>query len=188
LYNFLLLYELEASNKDKIGIMTEGMREIHQLWFIALHYFRLSKRMKRSLSRNLLNKITMQDIADRLSNPADIFGDTKRLMLLTAHLSSCATRLNTIEFILGKNSRRLQMYNRLRDKKSNLTQQDLETQSKDIVHFLLRNTVGHGEPGGSSRPEYLAMEAFLKSRTAGQLFDDSELLIEDMKQDNNIWV
>ena len=74
----------------------EREREINQLWFLGKHYYNLSKRLRNKLPRKLLST-TIKNIADNYCKQEDFVGDIKKAMLMTAHLASCAIRLDTNE-------------------------------------------------------------------------------------------
>jgi hypothetical protein len=106
-------------------------------------------------------------------------------MLLTAHLGSCAIRLVTIEEILGEDisKKRLHTYNSLKGK-NDITCEKLKRVKERIIHFLLRNNVGHHEPHGmGDKPSYNTMEKFLGKLSINQIFESMKSVIEDIEKD-----
>jgi hypothetical protein len=79
----------------------EQIREIKQLRFIGTYYFVLSQKIKNRLPKDILAS-SVRVITDRFSREQAFKGDQRRVMLLTAHLGSCAIRLATIDEILGE--------------------------------------------------------------------------------------
>lgn len=93
----------------QIGNITDDdRREISQLWFIASYYFECATKISNEVDKYL--EKTVQEITDIYKKqckpdcskeeiPQDIL---KKIMLLNAHLGSCAVRLCTIDEILGQ--------------------------------------------------------------------------------------
>lgn len=124
-------------------------REIGQLWLFAKYYSSLARRLKKKLPENYLNK-TPLDISDKYPNPFDATGNDKRLMTMTAYLSSCCVRLYTIDDRLEDSS----MDRIFNDKywikiDENRTVPDiareLETDKDKYIHQMLRDNVAHPE-------------------------------------------
>jgi len=165
----------------------ERKREIDQLWRISQHYFALSRRMRNRTPKSFLSK-SIKIITQEISGAKTIDGGLRCAMLLTAHLGSCAVRLDTIEHILGKNiSRtRLQKYDSLIGEKENLTLQRLQGTENHIIHFLLRNNIGHYEPQAvSNNDAYNKAEEFFQALSIEQIFDSMEIVIKSIKDDKN---
>lgn len=128
---------------------------------------------------------SIQAITDNFSCKSVFAGDQRRIMLLTAHLGSCAIRLVTIEDILGTDisRKRLQKYKSVAGD-NNLTCDKLKLAVKGIVHFLLRNNIGHFEPHAmANKQSYNTMEEFLKKLTIQQIFQSMKLIIKDIERD-----
>jgi hypothetical protein len=162
----------------------EQKREIKQLWLISNYYFGLSQKIKDRLPEAALSS-SIQAITDNFSYKSAFAGDQRRIMLLTAHLGSCAIRLVTIEDILGIDTsrKRLQKYRSLAGD-NNLTSDKLKLAVKGIIHFLLRNNIGHCEPHArANKQSYNTMEEFLKNLTIQQIFETMKLVIKDIEKD-----
>jgi hypothetical protein len=162
----------------------EQKREIKQLWLISNYYFNLSQKIKDRLPQRVLSS-SIQATADNFSSKSAFVGDQRRIMFLTAHLGSCAIRLVTIEDILGTDisRKRLQKYKSLVGD-NNLTCNKLKLAVKGIIHFLLRNNIGHYEPHGmASKQSYNTMEEFLKKLTIQQIFESMKSVIKDIGKD-----
>jgi len=167
-------------------ISNEQKREIKQLWFISQYYFALSRKIKNRLPEAILSK-SIRIITQDFSAVQSIVGDLRSAMLLTAHLGSCAVRLDTIEQILGKEiSKRLQKYDSLIGEKENLTLQRLEGTENHIIHFLLRNNIGHLEPHAvSCNMAFNTAEKFFQALTINQIFESMIIVIKSIKGDIN---
>ena len=162
----------------------EQKREIKQLWLISNYYFGLSQKIKDRLPEGVLPS-SIQAITDNFSYKSAFVGDQRRIMLLTAHLGSCAIRLVTIEDILGVDisRKRLQKYKSLAGD-NNLTCNKLKLAVKRIIHFLLRNNIGHYEPHAmANKQSYNTMEEFLKKLTIQQIFESMKSVIKDIEKD-----
>ncbi len=165
--------------------LTDGqIREITQLWFIGDHYFKLSRNMRNRFKKDMLaSKVGAATSSFKLK-PAFV-GDRRRVMLLTAHLGSCAVRLATVDEILGavKLAERFQLYNTLR-RKDDLTCTELEQVKNEVIHFILRNNIGHHEPGGTGKKQaYNTMEVFLGDLSIEQVFESMKSVIGNMRKD-----
>lgn len=159
-------------------ISSEQKREIKQLWYISQYYLALSRRIKNRLPEAILSK-SIKIITQDIGAVQSIVGDHRSAMLLTAHLGSCAVRLNTIEQILGKeiSRQRLQKYDSLIGEKENLTLQSLEGTENNIIHFLLRNNIGHLEPHAvSNNMAFNTAEEFFQALTINQIFESMEMV------------
>jgi hypothetical protein len=168
-------------------ITNEQKREIKQLRSISQHYFVLSRKIKNRLPEAILSK-SIKTITQDFSAAQSIVGDLRSAMLLTAHLGSCAVRLDTIEQILGKeiSNQRLQKYDSLIGEKENLTLQRLKGTENHIIHFLLRNNIGHFEPHGvSGNMAFNTAEKFFQALTINQIFESMEKVIKSIKGDIN---
>jgi hypothetical protein len=175
---------IPISIADTMGtIPAKRKREIKQLWLISNYYFGLCRRIKNRLPAKVLST-SIQDITNNFSIESSFAGDKRRIMILTAHLGSCALRLVTIEDILGPDiSRRLQKYKTLKGDK-NLTCERLKLEKQNIIHFLLRNNVGHHEPHAiSNKQQYNTMETFLKTLTIQDLFESMGSAIRGIEKD-----
>jgi hypothetical protein len=173
--------------KMDVRITEVKKREMRHLWFIAKHYYSLSKKLRNKLPENILSK-TIGEFANEDYRQKDIVGEIKWAMLMTAHLASCATRLNTIEDILGKSrSPRFKTYDDMR-KDDKLSESHLASEATNIIHFILRNVIGHFEPHGMDRryPSYNIMESYYKKLTFREIVEHMEALIYKMKTDENI--
>lgn len=96
--------------------------------------------------------------------------------------------MNTIEDILGRSkSHRLDKYMILR-KNDSLSEGLLRSEATNVIHFLLRNTIGHFEPHCSDRkfPSHNVMETYYKNLTVLKIYEHMEVLIEKMRTDQNI--
>jgi hypothetical protein len=167
----------------------EHKREIRQLWFIADHYLKTAKRNK--------NRLTNKDLSTTISNIAEIgqrfdqskFGGSERtIMLLNAHLASCAMRLTTIDEILGRHytSRRWKDYKDLisKGKKGTLKECDIENCLEVIAHCLLRHNTAHREKQPAGFNDWKStMEKALQKVTTKELYKNMELVIESIKND-----
>jgi len=159
-------------------------RELIQLWIIASHYFSLSKRLKNKLNSKQL-KLTLEDIAKLCNNKPKITSELKRIMLITAHLSSSALRLNTIDEIFGlRHSKRWAIYKNLEDN-SNLNKTTLHSNSDKIIHILLRHGVGHAEPSPVSarKQQYIEMKEYLDNLTIKQIYTKMETVLYSIEKD-----
>jgi hypothetical protein len=167
-----------------ITITAKQKREIKQLWLISNYYFGLSRRIKNRLPAKVLSN-SIQDITSNFSIESSFAGDKRRIMILMAHLGSCAIRLNTIEDILTTDiSRtRLQTYKSLEGDK-NLTCDKLKGTENRIIHLLLRNNIGHYEPRAMvEKQSYNTMKEFLNKLNIQQIFKSMEAAIKDIKKD-----
>ena len=161
----------------------EQIREIKQLWFIGNYYFLLSQKIKNRLPKDILAS-SVRVITDRFSCEQAFVGDQRRVMLLTAHLGSCAIRLATIDEILGKDisRKRLHTYNTL-EGKPDMTCKKLERDKQRIIHFVLRHNIGHQEPHGKRKQSHNTMEEFLGKLSVEQVFESMESVIRDIRKD-----
>jgi|GEM_PF-6765226 len=161
----------------------EQVREIKQLWTIGKYYFSLSLKIKNRLPKGILAS-SIRAITDRFSCGQAFVGDQRRVMLLTAHLGSCAIRLATIDEIFGEDisRKRLHTYNTL-EGKADLTCKRLERDRHRIIHFILRHNIGHQEPHGSRKQSHNTMEEFLGKLGVEQVFESMESVIRDIQKD-----
>ena len=167
------------------AINNEQKREIKQLWFIGQYYFALSRKIKNRLPEAILFK-SIKDITKDFCAMLSIVGDLRSAMLLTAHLGSCAVRLDTIEQILGIeiSKKRLQKYDSLIGEKENLTLKKFEGTEKYIIHFLLRNNIGHHEPHAvSDNMAFNTAEKFFQALTINKIFESMKIVIKNIKSD-----
>lgn len=165
----------------------EQKREIKQLWFIGNYYFQLAQRIKTRLPKNVLGR-SVQDLTTGFLIKPAFEADQRRVMLLTAHLGSCATRLATIDEIFGDNisKKRLHTYNTL-EGKSDLTCKKLEQNRHRIIHFILRHNIGHQEPHGKRKQSHNTMEDFLGQLSVRQIFESMESALRDIRKDIQIY-
>jgi len=165
----------------------EHKREIRQLWFVADHYLKTAKRYKNRLTNGDLST-TIGDIAkiDQRFDESKFGGSERSIMLLNAHLASCAIRLSTIDEILGKHytSTRWDVYKGLKAKGNGLKESDIEDNLKNIAHCLLRHNTAHREkqPAGFNGWKS-TMEKALQKVTIQKLHENMELVIQRIKND-----
>jgi len=169
----------------------EVKREIGQLWLFAEHYFSLATRLKRKLPKNYLNK-TARDIANKYPNPSDASGNDKRLLLVTAHLSSCSVRLCTIEETLEEklpgDSRIFPDY--LKHCANYKTVQQLQkvlTRNKDKhTHQMLRDNVAHTERSFRTNKHknlYEARQRTLELLRYQEIYDSVNKVVQRFKKE-----
>ena len=166
-------------------------REIGQLWLFARHYFSLARRLKKKLPENYLNK-TPRDIAHKYPNPSDAKSNDKRVILMTAHLSSCSVRLYTIdetlEEKLRRNSRIFPDY--LKQYANYKTVQQLQKvlmRNKDKhIHQMLRDNVAHTERSLRSKERknlYEARQRTIEKLTYREIYDSVNKVVQRFKKE-----
>lgn len=165
-------------------------REISQLWFVALYYFECAIKIKNEVPSEHLQK-TVQEITDIYEKqaksgckeeiiPQDI---CKKIMLLNAHLGSCAVRLNTIDELLGKEygtSSKWTLYEKLKNKNN---ENDIKDNAKKIIHFLLRHNIAHHEKEALLKQEYINMQNGFRRFTIGDLYKSIDLVMKEIEKD-----
>lgn len=169
-------------------------REIRQLWLFSKHYFSLARKLKKKLPENSLNK-TLLDISYKYPNPFDATGNDKRLMVMTAHLSSCSIRLCTIderiEKNLGKSSRIFPNYlNEFKSSKKIIQlQAALRQNINKHIHQMLRDNVAHIERSPASKKQkgnlYEARQRVLESLTYQKTYDSVDKVLQKFKKELN---
>ncbi len=152
-------------------------REIIQLWWAADQYFGLAEQTKKNLKKNDL-KTNVQGLANKCQHMSDIKDVNEQLMLLNAHLGSCAVRLYSIDELLGKHytSTRWFLYVGLEAKKNNLKKDDIMVYSDKIVHILLRHNVAHEEELAEKKAEHKTMQDALQDVEIGRLYESMRLV------------
>ena len=149
---------------------SEHKREIIQLWWVAEQCFELAEQTKKNLKKKGL-QTTVQQLADNCQQISDIKGTNEQLVLLNAHLASCAVRLGSIDERLGHNlSKRRRLYRELEKKCCLLKQKDVRNNLDKIVHFLLRHNVAHEEYHSKKPAHKMLQDTFMKLRIQ-QLYD-----------------
>jgi hypothetical protein len=147
-------------------------REITQLWWVAERYSKMSEKTKNKLKEKEL-QTTVKEHADRCHNISDIKGPDKWLMLLTAHLTSCAVRLCTIDDIM--HSERQRFYKQLVQEKD-LENSRLRNNLDKIVHYLLRHNVAHPEDWSERKIQYGKMQTTFMNLTIDELYENMRVI------------
>jgi len=169
----------------------EEKREIRQLWLFAKHYFSLARRLKKKLPAVYLNK-TPRDIADKYPNPFDATGHDKRVMVMSAHLSSRSVRLRTIderiEKNLGENNRVCSNYLNLCKSGRPVAelQRILLQKNEQYIHQMLRDNVAHIErsPHRNKHKEDLfkARQQTIENLTFREIYDSMRNVVKTFKK------
>lgn len=122
-------------NKSKI-------LEIKKLWFVAEKYYDLAMDEKTNVPAEEL-RLTVEELSNRSPNLLDLKSD-QHLIYFSAHLSSCAVRLCSIEENLK--SKRLDRYNEIIGWSDlDRIQKRIRTSMNIYIHFFLRHMVAHSE-------------------------------------------
>ncbi len=130
----------------------EIKRELMQLWFVSKKYFGLALAEKSKIEPTTL-KWTVRNLADKCRDRSGL-SENQDLIYFSAHLHSCAVRLNSIEENLK--SSRWGGYQELKDEDGQRVQQEIVNNPTGYIHFLLRHSVAHSE---SRRKKERAFEA-----------------------------
>jgi len=159
----------------------EYNREITQLWWIADEYFRLTDQVKKYLSDGDL-QTTVEKLAKKCQHVSEITGTNALLMLLNAHLASCAVRLYSIDEKRRGCSKRWKIYKDLERKEDKLTVTEVNKTISSIVHFLLRHNVAHEEQFENKGSHLIVRAAFIKL-TVGKLYQNMLQVKNNIKKD-----
>jgi hypothetical protein len=162
--------KLQESERQKMK--DKYQREITQLWWVAELYSKMAEKTKNKLKKKEL-QTTVKEHADRCNNISDINGTDKWLMLLTAHLTSCAVRLCTIDDIM--HSDRQRFYKQL-VKDNELEDSSLRNNLDKIVHYLLRHNVAHPEDWSKRKMQYGKMQTTFMNLTIYELYDNMRVI------------
>jgi hypothetical protein len=121
-------------------------RQIAQFLLIAEGYLELA-----SSAATITETLGMTKA--RFWSPATVGGETRRLAMVGAHLSSAAIRLASIEDVLGKAGVPRRSYTECRDYfsgRSQLPATDNRAQNcSEWIHVMLRDNAAHEEPDES---------------------------------------
>lgn len=171
---------ISIKNKD-------DKREINQLWFSVLYYFELAKEVKEELQEKEPQGLntTIQNIADNYLKLSDFIGTKKQIMLLNAHLASCAVRLYSIDELLGKKytSTRWYLYNGLIKIKESLKEDDIIKNGDKISHILLRMGIAHKETDDPSPKTHKDVEIAFRKFTIGELYKNIESIKKEIQKE-----
>ncbi len=122
----------------------DPQRQIDQLWIVAKMYHELALNLKSHMDVAPL-QLTVREFAEHCKDLSYLHKNIA-LLYASAHLSSSAIRLYSIEEVRKSKSIRWTEYDRIRkmtDKHQ--VEQDVKTQTDSLVHFLLRHMVAHSE-------------------------------------------
>ena len=160
-------------------------REIRQLWYVSNAYFNLAKDLKSDMSTYMLKK-TVQDWTDLCENTENLF-EHNDFIMLTAHLSSSAVRLEALESNIS-NQYRNDLYYKILTEKNIETRESLFKKHKnEILHILMRHKIGHTESEIKNKRngyEYMLNEFF--KLTISELYNSIENGINVLNQEPEI--
>jgi len=182
---------MDSKSKQFKKTLTDNeKREISQLWFVASHYFDLAKKEKYKLTSEDCLKKTPCELGDDCRSQSGFEGDNRCLVMIHAHLASCALRLNTIDEILGDRhniSARWSLYKCLEGpQQGQLTSKKLASKSGKIMHCFLRHGVGHAEDRVKENPAWKTMNDYHSKLPIKEIYDGIRSVINDMKNDKYV--
>jgi hypothetical protein len=162
-------------------------REISQLWWVAEKYFTLAKGFKDKLEcQGKCLQTTVTELSKKCECYKDIKKSIEHLMLLNAHLASCAIRLYSIDEKRKGCSMRWAKYQNLKGNEQ-LKKPDVKSNIGEIVHLLLRHNVAHEEDlekeNKKYKQQYKKMQKVLHSLTIEALYENMKVVKDEIEKD-----